>query len=149
MSQHGYEPWQRPDEGYATTPAGQSVYPDTPYGYAPQTPSHSGLGIASFCLGLVTVLLVAVQFVGVIMLVMRSGGNFDPNAIRPEDPVAILTGCSGMLALLTALVGLGLGIAALFRPMTKRWPAITGVVVNGVWLFFLAASTLLSLVVPV
>ncbi len=87
-------------------------------------------------LGLWSLLLpvgaIALAFVSVRVFAAVTGDTPDP---------ALTTSSVLVLAALAAVpvcqvVGLGIGIAALFRGEAPRWPAITGVVING--LFVLA-----------
>jgi hypothetical protein len=85
---------------------------------------HSGLGIASFLIGLVVVLL---NVLLVLIAVLMGRGRRTPEAV---ESVGLLLGvffCTGVVG---ALVGLGLGVGGLFREDRNRTFAVVGVVLN-------------------
>ena len=95
-----------------------------PLAYYPA--KHSGLGTASFCIGLVSVLLMLSAFVMIILMVFQGGGQVDPRS--PKVMSMGLGICSGGFI---ALVGLAFGIAGFFARDRKRGFAIAGLVING------------------
>lgn len=102
----------------------QQAVSQSPLAYLPE--KHSGLGIASFCIGLLSVLLMLSAFVMIILMVIRSGGQTDPRS--PEVMSMGLGICSGGFI---ALIGLAFGIAGFFTRDRKRGFTIAGLVING------------------
>ena len=104
------------------------------YGYgmygpgAPQPTSHSGIGIASLLLGILSVLgLVATVVVGVVMTAN------DPGALENENsPATLALGACALACLLLSLVGVGLGIGGLVQRDRKRVFAWIGLTLNAV-----------------
>ena len=109
---------------------------------APRT-RHSGMGIASFVIGLLaSVATLAVFAYAGYAQVTTPGG------ISETSPVAMLIGlvilgCGGLLFL-----GLILGIAALFQSDRRRVFGVLGLLVNGVVLGGAAALIALGLSMP-
>jgi len=83
---------------------------------------HNGLGIASFILSL-AVFFVLFIGMGAGMIVQASG--------RATQPVFVMVGLFIVLAGLLAVIGIGLGIAGLLDPESKKaFPAL-GVILSG------------------
>ncbi|KGI77524.1 hypothetical protein [Oleiagrimonas soli] len=89
--------------------------------------SQSGLGIASFVLGLLDMLLLIVMFFMAVAINVNNGG------VSPgeDDPQTIMLGLFVILIGIFALVGLGLGIAATVQTARRRALGITGLCLNG------------------
>ena len=148
-----YDPWQRPADD---SPAAQM--PDAPGavpgGYQPYQEfdpdgvrRHSGLGIASLILALLSLLLMAIPLIyGIVLAVQAVADGRDPAVIDETDPALIAVGCAAMVGMLTALIGTGLGIGALFLKNRKKWPAITGLIINGGLLLLFGGMTLLGMI---
>ncbi|MFC4305126.1 hypothetical protein [Cohnella boryungensis] len=124
-----------------------------PYGFTPvQHPNneplkHSGLGIASFVLALVSIasfVILSIVFVGLLTDAVDFTQIVDANGNRlmtDEELVEKIQPHIGFLAfypflLLMVLVGLILGIVGLARPGRKKVFAILGTVFNGLPLLF-------------
>ena len=54
----------------------------------------------------------------------------------PEMPLAVERAISALFLLLPVVIGLVLGILSLFRREAKRWQAILGIVLNGLFACF-------------
>jgi len=98
---------------------------------------HSGLGIASFLIGLVVVLL---NVLVVLIAVLMGRGGRTPDAV---GSVGMLLGFFFGTGVVGALVGLGLGVGGLFREDRNRTFAVVGLVLN---LLVVLAATALFLV---
>lgn len=99
---------------------------------------HSGLGIASFVIGLIAVVL---DFILIAAAVISARAR--PIGRREEESLAVLLGlmaCGGVVA---GIVGFCLGIAGLCQADRRKVFAILGVVFNG--LVVLAVAFLLVL----
>lgn len=86
---------------------------------------HSGLGIASFVLSLVSGagLLALFAIAGII-------GTQTPGGLDEESPQAILIGISLFAFMGLLIVGLGIGIAGFFQKNRKSVFAILGMVIS-------------------
>lgn len=102
-------------------------YPEYVDEGVPPSAPHSGLGIASFIIALVTgtLLVIAMVFAGI--MAAAAGGDVDD-----EAPAMIAVGCFIILGVLAHLLGLGLGIAGLVQRDRRRVFAALGMVLNGV-----------------
>ena len=138
MAVSPYEPWETP------TPTGGYPPGFDPYGQQPRR--SSGMGTASLILGIATLLLMAVPFgYGIYLGVEAAAKGHASPQLDESDPMVAVMGCAAMLGLLTALVGLGLGIAGVSQRGRTKWPAITGLVICGLVLFLMLASIVLNL----
>lgn len=97
------------------------------YVYVPVPPArgHSGLGIASFILALVTGLLLF----GLIM-VAGAIGMQNPEAMEGEKPMVMAIGLLFLSLLAMCLVGAVLGLAGLFQRDRHKVFPILGLVLN-------------------
>lgn len=88
---------------------------------------HSGLGVTSFIMSIVT---------GFVMFVVVGTAGYlemsTPGGLNEESPAAVLVGLGVIGTGLLVLLGLGLGIGALFQTDRKKTFAILGVTINGV-----------------
>jgi hypothetical protein len=122
-----YPPGAAPGVAGSAYPAGAYGYA-APGAYAPVPAKHSGVGIASLLLGILSVLgLVATTVVAVIV-----AGN-DPSVFENENaPATIGVGVCALLCLLLSLVGIGLGIGGLVQGNRKRVFPVIGLSLNAV-----------------
>ena len=88
----------------------------------PESLKHSGLGIASFILSLVSGVFSVGSVVVAGVLTMRAGG------MNETSPEAMLVGCCIIAFMFLALVALGLGVAGLMQADRKKVFAILGCV---------------------
>jgi hypothetical protein len=88
---------------------------------------HSGVGIASFVAGIVSLLM----FVGAIGLVVVAVAG-SPRGPEPPHAVVMTTGLLIVGAGLIALVGAGLGIGACCQAERKKVFGVIGLAINGV-----------------
>lgn len=121
-------PYQTPFNQFSEKPAPQA----TP------SPSHSGLGIASF----------AVSFLsgGVLMVMIGVATYFAATMegeMSEESPQAILLGLAIIAGMGLAVIGAGLGIAGIAQPNRNKIFAILGVIFNA--LVVLAVCGLMGL----
>ncbi|MCQ4086907.1 hypothetical protein [Saccharibacillus sp. JS10] len=122
-----------------------STYDDFSGGNRSDVPlKHSGVGIASFVLGLLSIVLYVVFFIsvfGAVVQIADAGGaiNLDPNTI-PQDQltalgVSLIVVIASILgAVLLNFVGTILGIIGIVSKTRKRVFAIIGTVINGLCL---------------
>lgn len=91
----------------------------------PLEPPHTGLGIASFIIGL---------FVGIGEMVVVGWTGYlatsKPGTITPEAPIAIILGLVMLAGLAAAFLGAGLGVGGLFHKNRRRIFAVLGLVFN-------------------
>jgi hypothetical protein len=110
-------------------------------GYASRPPlNHSGLGVASFIIGLVVIILTLL----VIILAVVTAASSRPHRGDAAEAMGAVVGiviCGGLVA---SLVGLGLGVGGLFQEDRNRTFAVIGVVLNGLILVAGAVVVLLG-----
>jgi hypothetical protein len=106
-------------------PAGNIAACGPPQGRHMQQ-QHSGLGIASFTVSLVSSLLMLVLFVYAGMIALAS-----PEGIDEQAPEVIALGFAIILCGMGLLVALGLGIASLCQNSPKNIFGILGVIFSG------------------
>ena len=87
--------------------------------------SHSGMGIAAFVIGLLTLLGLALALASLVAAIKASGGHLDSHGAA-----AVGAGLLLLLVGLLALVGTGLGIAGVVQRMQRRLFAILGLCFN-------------------
>jgi hypothetical protein len=97
---------------------------DAPYG-GPRYLPHSGLGIASFVIGLVVVVIVLLM---VLLIGVLAANRANRNT---ADTMAAMTGLSICGGALASLVGLGLGMAGVIQEDRNRTFAVIGLILNG------------------
>jgi hypothetical protein len=121
-------------------PDNQDHYYDNRPRREPGPPPHSGLGIASFIIAMV---VVVVGLVAVLLIVLASGRPYRRDA---EPLIAMLVGliCLGFVA---ALVGIGLGIGGCVQEDRNRTFAVTGLIINGIIVLGVAMLFLIGLAV--
>ncbi|NGZ75840.1 hypothetical protein [Saccharibacillus alkalitolerans] len=117
---------------------------------------HSGLGIASFVLSLLSIALYVVFFVsavGVVYSISESGAILDSAAISEEQMMSVGIGALILIvsilgAALLNLVGVILGIVGLVSKARKKVFAVIGTVLNGLCLLggggFILFSTIMG-----
>jgi uncharacterized membrane protein len=88
---------------------------------------HSGLGIASFVVGIVSGLLLLTVFV-----IAGIAETSTPGGIDEKSPIAVLIGLLLFLFLGVALVGLVLGVAGLLQKDREKIFAILGVIFSAI-----------------
>jgi hypothetical protein len=128
-------------------PHDEPYYDDSP-GYRPSSEPqrHSGLGVASFIIGLVVILLdVLAIFLVIIVAAGEASRPWSPGRRDAAEAMAVLTGiifCGGAVA---ALVGLGLGFGSLFQEDRKKGLGIAGVILNSLVLLALLTLVMIGL----
>jgi len=91
----------------------------------PAATRHSRLGIASFVLAIVAVSVMCVDFI-----IVAAMGGVNPTNLT-FNPIDTALSCT---AGLVAMVGLGLGIAAVVQKNEKKVFGVLGLVFNGLYL---------------
>jgi hypothetical protein len=107
------------------TPKGH--FTDQPLPYAPPSPKHSGFGIASFAISLISGIAI---FAMIAVATYFAAGN--PEQFGEDSAPAVLVGLGIMAGMALALIGLGLGIAGLAQPNRIKLFAILGLVFNAI-----------------
>jgi hypothetical protein len=111
------------------------------YGEGGRENRHSRMGIASFVISILVVVVILALVVGAPLLISSSEG-FDPQTFDPADPQSIdlsnptiialqVIGLGFIVGVLLSFVGLGLGIAGVIQRRRKRLFAVIGAVLNG------------------
>ena len=127
-----YAPAAAYPPGYGYPPG----YPN-PYGAAP---THAGIGVASFILGLIASLtMLALIVIAGVLAAKAPGQQLDENSTE-----AMTVGCSLLLAAGMALLGLILGIVAALQNGKKKVFPILGIVFNGGMLLMVVAMMILG-----
>lgn len=117
MSNPGSGGWQEPSEQYPYPPApGQ-----------PERKGHSGVGIASFILGVLSILVLVGLIVAVAVVEVTNPGAIDSDA----EPVTTVLGLVVMLTFLITIIGTTLGVVGLFDTQRNKLFAILGTTFNG------------------
>ena len=98
---------------------------------------RSGLAMASFIIA-----MGGIGVWGVILMAAAGGVNSGATA---QSPLMIIVGLFFIAGVAANLVGTILGIIALKKPLSNKWMAITGLVVNLVELFVLMALIVVGL----
>jgi hypothetical protein len=106
----------------------------------PLTSKHSGLGIASFIISLLTGILMCVAIGGATILQASSGG-----AIRSNTTVMAILGLFILALIFACLVALGLGIGALFQKNRKRVFGVLGIVISAATIVIWIALEIIGL----
>jgi hypothetical protein len=117
---------------------------------------HSGLGIASFVLSLVSIVSFVILTVVIVILISKAidftaivdqNGNRTMTDQEIIDKVQPLIGYLILypLILVIVVIGLILGIVALARPGFKKVFAVIGTVLNGLSLFFVFLLLIIGL----
>jgi hypothetical protein len=113
-------------------------FDDAPFGRYPHELPHSGLGIASFILG-----LAAIGLVGILVVVAITEAN---RPHYPNDPLDTFAGLMVCGAGLLALVGGGLGIGGVCQSNRRKVFGIVGLCLNGTLLLGTLLLMLIGLV---
>ena len=102
---------------------------------------HSGLGIASFIIGAIAVVLILLM---ILVAAAMAGKRPSRNAEETMEFMAGLFVCTGLVA---SLVGLGLGLAGVLQADRNRVFAVIGLVLNGLLLLGAAGLILIGAIV--
>ncbi len=100
---------------------------------------HSGLGIASFIIGLVVLVILTIVFVYIIGILSQS------YYISESDPRLVAVGVVMMVGMLLSGVGIILSIIGLSKRTRKRIFPILGIVINGLIVVFVIFLIILGL----
>ncbi|GLX65696.1 hypothetical protein [Paenibacillus glycanilyticus] len=157
---------RHPSDPHNSSPANPEQPYDNPYASRPEQPfapvrdnepmKQSGLGIASFILALVTVLLVVGSIIGVTVFVssvaddaqgfLNEMETMEGDSL-PSDFVPILIAGLCILASIgVAIVGLILGIIGAAQKNRRKVFAIIGIVLNGLIVLGTAGLVIIGLV---
>lgn len=86
---------------------------------------HSGLGLASFIISMVDVIIfVSVMIIGSMM------ASKSPMGLDETSPLLLTLGMLIIFSLILCLVGIGLGIAGIVKKNRKKLFAVLGLVFN-------------------
>lgn len=136
--------WQRQEPPVAEQNDPRSDYNPQPY-YQGQTPRPPGPGFVpppgyyqygsqeqvANPMGTSSFIIAIIASITLITCFIITGKNYtSPQSISPEDPLVMTLGCTILLALLAAMVGMGLGIAACMQQNRKKVLAIIGLCIN-------------------
>lgn len=86
---------------------------------------HSGLGISSFIISIITAIIVFALIVMAGIMESRSPGGMDE-----EAPQTMVLGCFILAGLLMYLIGIGLAIGGLCQTSRNRLFAVLGLIFN-------------------
>ena len=100
---------------------------------------HSGMGIASFVIGIAIGIY---EFVLVVILGTLEAST--PGGLSEEAPVTIFLGLLVVGGVMVALVGMGLGIAGVLQRDHKRLFSVLGLVFNGLTVLAVLALVILG-----
>ena len=121
-------PYAQQPNVYAAPPGYSPAYGYPPgYPYAAAAPTQSGMGIASFILGLISAVAMAVMMVMAVGIAAKAPGG----EINENSPEAMALGCSLLIGGGLAVLGLILGIVAALQQGKKKVFSILGIVFNG------------------
>jgi hypothetical protein len=118
------------------SPYGQ--FTDKPTSYESQAPRHSGLGIASFLVAIISGFSLLTMIGFAAYFAAQNPAKFDD-----ESAPAIILGLGIIAGMGLAVIGLGLGIAGVAQSNRNRLFAILGLVFNAV--VFLGVCGILGL----
>ena len=136
-----YPPPPAPQATYAQAPAGHyappgyanpfpphGTYGGAPMGYFGNLPKkHSGVGIASAVVAVLSGLSVVATFTVAVVLTVNDPTVFDDE----EGPATVALGFLLVLAVILSLIGLGLGIGAVMQRDHKKTLGVVGLILNG------------------
>jgi len=109
------------------------------YASVPAPQANSGLGIASMVIGIAVWVM---EFAGIGFAAMLVG-----KYANRQSPAMIFAGLGIISGVVLALVGVGLGIAALCQRDRKKIGGILGLVFNGLMLLIVGGFMILGLIV--
>ncbi len=143
MDQHNQPPQQEEQQGrqpYRSQPQGMTPYPPV-FGEEPAAAPvrQSGLGIASFVIGLISIVVMIIGFVATVAALrefISPDGTIDPATIDPMEvgTSMIIGGLAILGSLAISFVGLILGIIGIVQKNRRKVFGIIGVVLNGLLL---------------
>ncbi len=87
---------------------------------------HSGIGIASFVMGLIDLVLFFVMVLMAVGVAASAGGQVDEHA-----PATIMLGLFVIFIGLVCLIGTGLGVGSVLQKQRRRVFGIIGLCLNG------------------
>ena len=130
-----------PQASYPQAPAGHYVPPPygnpfphhssygvAPMGYSGNLPKkHSGVGIASAVVAVLSGLSVVATFTVAVVLTVNDPTVFDDE----EGPATVALRFLLVLAVILSLIGLGLGIGAVVQREHKKTLGVVGLILNG------------------
>jgi len=147
MTQPPSDSYQTPQQRYDQYPYGQQYGQPQPmaYGAYPYQPypenKHSGMGVASFIIGLGIGLLELAMVIAAAVMESQAG----PSGLDEKSPAAIILGLVLLTGLLVALLGAGLGAAACLQANRKKIFGILGILINGMILLVVVGLMVVGL----
>jgi hypothetical protein len=148
LTQYPQDPHQRYGQGVSPQYGGyvpaqmqtQSGYYGVPHGYGEPAKPHSGMGIASFIISILSGLAMLAMFIVAGFMSVQAGGRMDE-----KSPEAMAVGCSIMVGIVICVVGLILGLAGLAQKDRKKAFSVLGVIFNGGIVLLVVGLILLGL----
>ena len=126
--QYPQGPWPPPgdpSQGYPQGPYQPNYYTAGYGAYGAQPPrKQSGVGVASFIVGLLVVLGLAALFIGMVVVMVQSGRR------NLDESTTTMIGGAFMVGAFISLIGLGLGIGCLYDRQRKKVLGIIGLILN-------------------
>lgn len=142
---------QPPDSPITSSTPAFSESPENDLQHHPPVSKHSGLGIASFIISLVAIILI---IVGISIITSTSADipdTQDPDILAeeiqqivedyPEIAIAFLIGIFGFFVM---FIGAILGIISLFNKQRKKLYPILGTIINGLPILFIIISLMIG-----
>lgn len=106
-------------------------------------PKHSGLGVASFCISMLTGAVVFAMIVIATMMELAS-----PDGMDEESPAAIVLGLVLLAGILVAFISAVLGFVSCFQADRTKVFGILGAVIGGTITFATLALIAVGLAMP-
>jgi hypothetical protein len=100
---------------------------------------HSGLGVASFIISLIVIVLTVLV---VLLSVVARANRAHHSTADAMLGITLLFGCTGLLA---CVVGLSLGVAGVFQEDRNRTFAVVGIILNGLVILGTVALILIGM----
>jgi hypothetical protein len=104
----------------------------------PAIPKYSRLGLVSFALGILSLVLACGFFILAVRLGLEQG-------VEPERAISLGGLVLLSATLLVAVVGTGLGLVGFSRPVQRKVFSLLGIILNGVILSMFCALVVLAL----
>lgn len=109
--------------------------------YMPEVPKHSGVGVASFILAVLSCLTMCALFISAVYMQVQ-----DPMMVEPDDGTSMLWNSTAIGAALLAVVGLVLGIMGLLTAGRRKRYAVLGIAFNGLTVLTVVSLLVMGLV---
>lgn len=143
-----HSPFRTQPPQYGAPPPGYGGIPPLGYGggygthpqWGRQPPAQSGVGVTSFVLAMIGgIALLSLVVVAGVMETQTPGG------MEEQSPQAIAVGMGILVGLVVNVVGVVLGIVAVFQPDRKKVFAVLGLTFNALILLAIAGLMVIGL----